>query len=382
MNQRRILSFFIVLVNLSLTLFFLSSCVNRQPIRLGYVSIISGLYSEVGIAARDSAQLALDEINAEGGIDDVPLQLITRDDNQIVEGYTQNIIQELLQEGVIAIIQQNSSSETAEILPFMNQNKVVLIGTAATSSDFSGKKDYFFRVVPDNQVLGIAFADYLHKTYAFPGYSVLINTLNPAFSDPFLKAVEKRLQEFGEKIDTTISFDSNTDNLRLIGQQAAAGDPKGVIIMAGSVETAKLAQYMRQQGSQAQFFSTIWAHTATLIEKGGRAVQGMVLITNVTTMHDNPTYQNFAGAFYKRYHRQPGLDTLHAYEAVKILALALKQTHGKAEGLPEALTAIHDFPGVLGNISFDAYGDVKRDVYIIKVDGDHFTTVQVIPPKD
>ncbi len=359
----------------------LAGCRSRQPIQVGYCAGLSGYYSEVGITARNSAQLAVDKINAEGGIDGAPLRLLIRD-NKGIKGNTLKMMQELVQEGVVTITGPNSSEQTAEVFSFINREKIVLLSAGATSSDFSRQKDYFFRVVPDTDALGTAFADYLHEAYAYPSYRAVYDMLNRTFSDPFLKATDKRLREYGEKIDETVIFDSNTDNTRLVAQKVALGNPKGVILATASIESALLAQFLRQQGSQAQFFGTVWAHTETMIEKGGQAVQGMLLITNNTTLEGNPTYDDYARRYVERYDRQPGLDSFHSYEAVEILALALKHTGGKAEGLPEALVAIHNFPGVLGNISFDAYGDVKRDMYIVRVDGDHFTNVKTISPQD
>ncbi len=371
-----------ILASLFLIITLLANCRSRQPIRVGYSAVLSGFYSEIGISGRDAAQLALDQINAEGGINGVPLQLVTRD-NKTSVGTTLKMMKELVQkENVVAIIGHNSSVQAAETLPFINQSRVVLIGCGASGEEFSGKKDFFFRVVPDNLVLGNAFADYVHKTYAYPSYNAAFDTTNRAFTESILKIIDKRLREYDEKIDVSIGFDSTAADLHKVAEQVAEGNPKGIILATSSKETSLLAQYLRQLGSQAQFFGTGWAHNITMLEKGGKAVQGMVLISNNTVLLDSPSYQDFSRRFFGRYNHAPGPDALHAYEAVEILAQALKQTGGKAEGLPEALMAIHDFPGVLGNISFDANGDVKRDVYIVKADGDHFTTVEVIPPQN
>jgi ABC-type branched-subunit amino acid transport system substrate-binding protein len=63
-----------------------------------------------------------------------------------------------------------------------------------------------------------------------------------------------------------------------------------------------------------------------------------------------------------------------------VLAHALAQTGGQAGGLPAAITAIKDFPGIQGTISFDQYGDVARDVYIVQVQDGQFVTIKVLSP--
>lgn len=365
-----------------LCLALLVNCRGREPIRLGYLAEITGPHSEFGINGRDSVQLAVGEINAAGGINGIPLQLYVRDNKGII-GNTLKAAQELVeQEDVVAIIGLTNSGQIAEAIPYINQKHVVLLSPTATSSDFSGKKDFFFRLVPDDTAMGIALADYMHEVYAFPAYCAVYDTINRPFTESITKAIDKRLREYGEKIDLSIPFDASQDDLRFIAQKVSSARPQGVILLSATVETALLAQYMRQQGLQAQFFSTVWAHSNTMLTKGGQAVQDMILVTNIAVLEDNLVYQDFTNRYSERYNRPPGLDSFHAYEAVHIMALALKRTDGKAKGLLEALPAIHDFPGVLSNISFDAYGDVKRDVYIVKAEGNHFITVKVISPKD
>ncbi len=375
MNQKQILQFFI-------TLFFflcLTDCSSPNPIRLGFCAELTGKHAVIGTNARDSAQLAVDKINAEGGINGIPIQMIVRD-NKSALGTTRQIMENLYHEGIVAVIAQIMSEQTAEAMPFMNEKKWVLLSSASTSVEFSGKKDFFFRVVPDTDAMGSAFADFLHKTYAYSGYTGVYDTSNRAFTEPLLEAIDDRLKKYQEKVEVFIPYESGKDDLHTIADQIVTDQPKGVIIVASIYDTAMLAQYIRQRGLQADLFGSVWAHNNLLIEKGGRAVQGMILFSINSTFENSPAYQEYYNRFFNRYQRPPALDSFHAYEAVNIMALALQHTGGKAEGLPEALLGIHDFPGVLGNISFDAYGDVKRDVYIVKVDGDHFQTIEVIPP--
>ena len=72
----------------------------------------------------------------------------------------------------------------------------------------------------------------------------------------------------------------------------------------------------------------------------------------------------------------------YAYESVLVLAEALKQTAGEADGLPEALTSIKNLEGVQGTISINEYGDVERDSYIAIIKDRQFAVIEVISPTD
>jgi branched-chain amino acid transport system substrate-binding protein len=127
-------------------------------------------------------------------------------------------------------------------------------------------------------------------------------------------------------------------------------------------------------------FSSTWAQTNELLEKGGQVVEGLELGAVYHPQHPSPAYQQFLDQFETRFQRQPGLAATHAYESILVLARALEQTNGRTAGLPEALIAIKHMEGVQGTISMDEYGEVKREVYIAVVQDGKFQVIHTIQP--
>jgi branched-chain amino acid transport system substrate-binding protein len=155
-----------------------------------------------------------------------------------------------------------------------------------------------------------------------------------------------------------------------------------VVFIASAIDTALLIQYARQQQMASALFSSTWAQTRELLEKGGQAVQGLELGGVHNPEDDSQSYRDFVEQFQARYHRQPGLAASHAYEAILVLASTLEQTGGRAVGLREALSSVKNLQGVQGTINIDEYGDVARDVYIVRVAGGQFKLISTIRPVD
>jgi branched-chain amino acid transport system substrate-binding protein len=86
--------------------------------------------------------------------------------------------------------------------------------------------------------------------------------------------------------------------------------------------------------------------------------------------------------FEARYKRRPGFGGTLGYEAILVLAHALKHTGGKASGVVEALLRIQNLPGIQGAISFDEYGDAWRAVYIVQVKDGQFRVIETILPDE
>jgi branched-chain amino acid transport system substrate-binding protein len=96
------------------------------------------------------------------------------------------------------------------------------------------------------------------------------------------------------------------------------------------------------------------------------------MISAYHPQNPNPAFEPFVERFEARYNRQPNLLVPLAYDTVRILAQALEQTGGEADGLREALLAVQDFEGVQGLISFNQYGDVVMDMYIVQIKDGQF----------
>ncbi len=372
-------SYRVIRIILHLSILLLAGCFRSPSIPIGFSGELTGRRAEMGVDARDAAILAVDEINARSGIHGRQIQLLIQDDKGIPE-MAREVDSEHIRQGVVAIIGHVTSEQTAAALPLINQAKVILISPTACSSDISNQDDYFFRVVPDTNYLGKSLAEYIHEQYNFPFVASVYDQSNVTYTLSMLREFSKRYHELGGMTDPPFSFQSEDSDLHAVAVQVLATHPPAVLIAASAVDSALLAQYLRQQGFQGHLFGTVWAQTDQLIEKGGQAVQGMELSTYDNLQDTRLSYLDFVNKFKKRYNRSPSLGASHAYEAVQILENALQKTDGSAQGLREALLTIKDFPSIQGSITFNPFGEVARETYIVKIEGNMFTTIKVILP--
>jgi len=379
MSRRRKL--LLILLYLALV-FIITSCSASKVILIGVTVELTGKRAELGVEVRDAALLAVEEINQAGGVGGKNIQLIIKDDQGNPE-VAQQVDQELVEAGVVAVIGHVTSEQTSAVLGQMNDAGVVLISPTSSSSDFTGKTDSFFRTMPANDLMGRMLARYIFETRNVHQLVGVYDLNNRSFTETFWIALRMEFQRFGGEITGEISFSSGKDDLKVVAGQAASYAPQAVVFIASPVDTALAIQYFRQEDQNARIFSSTWAQTSQLLDKGGRAVEGLELVAVYDPQDQSQTYQDFVNHFEERYHRLPGLGASHAYEAVVVLASALEKTGGRKEGLPEALAATHDLPGLQGAISFDEFGDVQREVYIVRVqDGQFITVGKVVSPAE
>ncbi len=160
-------------------LFFALPAQAQTTIRLGLVSALSGQNAKSGEAIVRGLSLALDEINAQGGLLGKKVELVTRDDeSNPAKGVV--AARELVQrEHVVAFFGGVDTPVSLAIVPFANQAKVPFIGVWAAGTAITkngAAENYVFRVSAVDDLVDVALVDYAVKKYGArkPGM-ILIN---------------------------------------------------------------------------------------------------------------------------------------------------------------------------------------------------------------
>jgi len=135
-----------------------------------------------------------------------------------------------------------------------------------------------------------------------------------------------------------------------------------------------------QQLAQAGLKVLLLAPDSFASEDAASAVAGSGMVVASVFFPDSPVprVRAFVREFRNRYGRQPDAFAAQTYDAVKLVAVAVKRLGTGVLGpqdrvdrakLREALASTHDYPGVTGTITFDRLGNPARDVQLLRVDG-------------
>lgn len=342
-----------------------TGCSGPQPILIGYAAQLTGPHSDLGVDGRDGALLAVERLNAAGGVVGRPLELLVRDDRGDPE-VARQVDAELIEHGVIALIGHGTSSQTAAVFEQLNQMGVVLISPTSSSHEFTARDDYFFRVMPATSLQAQALAEHLHAT-GLTRVTGVFDQTNQAFTKSYWQHLADELVAQGIQAATAISFSSGSDNPRSVAATLAASQPTAVVLLASAFDTGLLTQAFRQIDPFTPIFTTTWAQTDELLVKGGAAVEGLQLLSVYDPESKHPAFQAFHTHFEQRYRRTPSFAAVYSYEAVLVLAEGLRRSDGQAEGLREALHDLGRVNVLQGELVFDQYGDVRRDLYMTVV---------------
>ncbi|HNR47523.1 MAG TPA: ABC transporter substrate-binding protein, partial [Anaerolineaceae bacterium] len=194
MKPRRLLRCMVLLAWLLL----LSACLWRRPVQVGFAGELSGRESDLGIGSRNGVLLAAEQINAAGGIDGHPIEIIVKDDAGKPD-VARQVDQELVDAGVVAIIGHSTTSQTIAGLEVTQPAGIVMLSPSASSQSLTGIDDLFFRVCADNTLDVIALANHIYAGGQHT-LAIIYDADNDAYARRYAEGVQMEFERLGGKI--------------------------------------------------------------------------------------------------------------------------------------------------------------------------------------
>jgi branched-chain amino acid transport system substrate-binding protein len=352
-----------------------SACSKSEPLRLGFVGGLTGRVADLGIAGRNGALLAVEERNAAGGVNGRQVELIIRDDEQD-PATAKRVVTELISSRVAAIIGPMTSSIAMETVPLVNSAKTLMVSPTVTTSDLTGKDDYFFRVISDTQSYAAKNAGYMYSQLGRRKAVAIYDMGNKAYTESWLKHFRTTFEGLGGTMPLQKPFKSGNDTA-FAGpvKELLAAKPDLVVIIANAVDAATISQQLRKLDPQVQLTLAEWAATERFLEMGGAAVDGAYVDQYFNRDDKSAKFSAFLQNYRKRFSMEPGFPGIAAYDAANLVLDAMSRTSG-GKTLREAILATPTFQGLQQTISFDRFGDSQRKTYISTVKSGRFVVIE------
>jgi branched-chain amino acid transport system substrate-binding protein len=376
------LFWFKALLSLTCMAFLSSGCNYLAPIRIGFTAELSGKQNDLAINLRNGVQLAVDDINATGGIKGRQIELIIEDDLGTPEG-AKAAENKLIDAGVVAIVGHLTSGQTAAGYPVAIKRETVLISATASTTALTGIKDLFFCTTPSTLYLGSEFARYIFLERGITSLAIILDADNKTYSSSLANAFAVSYVELGGEISTRISYSGKTitDFIPYV-YGLRLSNPQAVLIIGSPSDTGIIVQQIRLQKWDIPLFSAPWARGEELLRNGGSAAEGLELIIAYNSDSQNAKLEAFTTRFVDRYTKEPAFTAVYGYEVIQVLAAALEKTNGQAAGLANALSNLSGVETLTATVALNEYGDTIRPLFIQKVQNGKFITVKMITLQD
>lgn len=351
----------VVILTASLLLFALPGCGGgeeggKKPIKIGVILSESGSQEPLGKPEKRAIELFVEKLNAKGGIDGHPVEVIIKDDASDPSRALQAAVELLDQEEVVAIIGSSTTGATLSIKQETNARKIPLISMAAGVEIMEGDFNYVFRTPPTSAEAAGKALDYISKVMGKKKIAILYDT--NAFGTDGRDTLKRLASSYNVEITTAEGYDSNATeeaiDTHLVNVKAS--DPEVVVVWGTNPGPAKIAKRMKDKGINIPFMGSHGIANKTFIDLAGEAANGVLfpagkmLIWQKALKPGTPQYElmkEFSEEYSARYGEQPNTFAGHGWDAILILTEALKRAG--ADATPDKIRdAIEKTQGLVG----------------------------------
>lgn len=356
-----------------------------SAIKIGLVVPLTGDVKTFGESARNGSMLAIEEVNAAGGINGRKIQAIAADDkNDPTE--TSNAGAKLMDmDQVVAIIGSVSSKCSVPLSDKCQSAKIPMITPTSTNpkvtvGDDGKRKDYVFRacfIDPFQGTVGAKFAyDSLKAKTAAVMYDVG-NDYSKGLADYFKAAFEKD----GGKVTAFESYAKDDVDFSALLTKIKQSSPDVLFIPDYYNKVGLIARQARQLGVTAVFLGGDGWDSPEMTKIAGDAIYGGYFTNHYSPDDPRPEVQEWVKKYQAKYGQKPDALATLGYDAALLLIQALKNaSNAKPEEIKTALGAIKDFPCVSGKITFDEWGNPIKSAAVLEYTKDGQKYVTTINP--
>ncbi|MFM2081829.1 MAG: hypothetical protein RL380_520 [Verrucomicrobiota bacterium] len=352
-----------------------------STIKIGEYASLTGGRANFGQSSHEGTAMAIDEINAAGGVLGRQIELLT-EDTLSKPGEPQTVVNKLIaRDAVIAVLGEVASSASLEAAPTCQQNKIPMISPASTNPDVTKTGDYIFRVCFIDPFQGTVMANFATKTLQAKRVAVFTDVKSD-YSKGLAKFFKERFLANGGEIVVELDYNAGDKDFKAQLTAIKATQPDGVFVPGYYSEVALICTQAKQLGLAVPLFGGDGWEGEDLVKVGGEFVEGNYFSSHYHPAVGSEVCRKFVENYQKRYHgKTPDTMAALGYDSALILADALKRA-GTTDGpkLRAAIAATKDFPAATGKITINENRDATKSAVILQIKGGKFEYLETVQP--
>lgn len=348
-------------------------------IRIGMDTPITGANAANGALWIKAVQLAEKQINAAGGVNGKLIQVIINDDQSTNPGALAAVNKSLEQDGILALMGPTTSTQILAVSDTIQKAAIpTLVGGSAVAITHQGNP-WLFRVRPDDSIVAQGMVQYIQAEMKLAKIGILHDA--DAFGTGGADLVEKYARQAGLTVVKREKYTGSDRDFtaQLLALKSAGAEVMVVYATAGPAIAVIQRQY-RQLGSPYKFLGSPTSAQENTLALSRDAAEGLI------AMMDNvpgAALQRYAADYKQEYHEDLNTFAAFDYDALMLLANAIKRGGEDRAKIRDALLATKGYAGVLGTYSFTPNGDSLHTASVVQIRNGkpNLLKVVTVPPQ-
>ena len=352
-----------------------------NAIKVGEFASLTGKEATFGISSHEGTLLAVENLNAAGGVLGKKINLITEDDLS-KSGEPATVVNKLIsRDNVAAVLGEVASSRSLEAAPICQQNQIPMISPSSTNPKVTETGDFIFRVCFIDPFQGTVMANFDYNTLKARKVAILTDVKSD-YSKGLAKFFKESFLKLGGQIVSELDFNGGDKDFNAQLTSIKAANPDAVFVPGYYTDVALICIQARQLGLTVPLTGGDGWESDDLVKIGQQAVEGCYFSTHYSPDMATDKSQKFVADYRARFNdKTPDAMAALGYDSAMILADAMKRA-GTTDGpkVRDALAATKDFDGVTGITTINAQRDADKPAVILEVLNGKFKYLETVKP--
>ena len=300
-----------------------------DEVNIGFLVPLTKKGASYGVQSRAATEVAVEEINAKGGIAGRKINMImldTEGDNALAIQLARQLMDK---HDVVAIHGPQWSAEAEATFPICERSKILCFSPTSTKPGVSAPYDWAFRNTVDENVLVPQTLEWIKKNYPWVKTAAILTDIKDAYSKSLgHDTFRPKLRDFGIEVVETVDYVTGDTDFSAHITKIKAKNPDLIAVGGTWVETANMMKEAEKQGLKVLWIGGVGFGNARIVENAGTAAEGAV--HNATYDKDDPSEMN--QSYVKRLLEKVPQETPHwpaanCYDTMKMLAYAIEKAN-------------------------------------------------------
>ncbi len=340
------------------------SVASGETFKLGGMGPLTGANASYGISVNQGAQIAVDEINAAGGVNGMQIELFFQDDESDAET-AMNAYNKLMDNGIQALLGATTSGPTIALTDLTKEDGILQLTPSGSAMECT-QYDNCFRICFTDPLQGVTMADYAAETLGYRNAAIIYDVSND-YSSGMADAFVKEFEAKGGKIVANESFTAGDMdfNTQLTTVKSSGADVLFLPIYYQDV--AFIVGQAQKMGMEIPYLGGDgWDGVLGQLEDAS-VVEGAIFLTPFAANDTAENVQNFVKAYQEKYNAVPDQFAADAYDGVYVIKAAIEKAGStEPQAIIDAMTEI-SVSGLTGDMTFDATGEPNKAAKVVEI---------------
>lgn len=359
----------------------LSPNTTPETIKIGSIGPLTGESSIGGLDELKGKEMAIEDVNTQGGILGKQIELFSEDDASQPSQSASVAMKLINQNNVVAMIGAHNSPCTLAVMEIIEKHGIPMITPGSSSPKVTEVgNEWIARGFPSDEIQAKGLINYALDVMGAEKIGIIY--VNDDFGNGGYNAIKAALEKRGQSLAGAESFMGEDKDMRAQLTKLKNNEVDVLFIWCQYFPGSLIMRQAREMGWDVQFFTGTGCVHQKTFELAGDAFDGTIQTVPFIPNIPDPVVQDWIERYKEKYGSEPSQNSVRAYDSTMIILNAIKEAGStEPEAIRDSMRNTKDFPGLQGNMSIDPNtGEYVGEVMIVKAENNDWSFLEKVSP--